>query len=112
LSTRINVPVPPGVARIQVQSPRIGDSGQEPLFWRPVGETRWTVVSHDEAIAVQGAATMEIALRPVGATRTATRRVGQSRLAPAARRLLTEVRDRALPSIHRIVHGGRSSRLG
>jgi hypothetical protein len=112
LSARIRVPVPPGIARIQVQVPRVEDSAEEAVFWRTVGENRrWKVVSRDETIAVQGGTTIEIALGPIEQTRGATHSAGQARLVPAARRLLTEVRDRALPSVHRIVRRGRSSRL-
>jgi hypothetical protein len=112
LSTRVSVPVPPEITRIRAIPPRIGDSAKERLFWRTVGESRrWNLVSSDETIAVQRGATIEIALGPIGATRTAIHRAGKPRLAPAARRLLTEVRDRALPSIHRIARRRHPSRL-
>jgi hypothetical protein len=112
LSTRVSVPVPPDITGIQVKSPRIKDSAEGRLFWRTIGEgRRWKLVSGDETIAVQGGAPIEIAVSPIRATRTPTHSAGKPRLAPAARRLLTEVRDRALPSIHRIARRRHSSGL-
>jgi len=106
LSKRVSVPVPAGTTQIQVQPPRSEESAEGALFWRTMGDDRgWTVASGREPIAVQGGTTVEFAPDPVGAIRTDPQSARPS-LAPAARRLLTEVRDRALPSIRRIARRG------
>jgi hypothetical protein len=111
LSKRVSVPVSPGTRQIQVEPPRIEDPAEEALFWRTIGKDRhWKIASPRETIAVQAGATIEIAYGPFGATRTEIHGAGAPRLAPVARRLLTEVRDRALPSIHRITRRELSSR--
>jgi hypothetical protein len=82
------------------------------LFWRAMpGDMRWRLAPALETIAVTAGATIEVASGPAGAGRTETSAVGGSRLAALARRVLTEARDRALPSIHLIARTRRSSRL-
>lgn len=106
LSKRVSVPVPEGTTRIQVERPWLEDSAEEALSWRTMAEDSWTVASRPETLAVQAGMTIEIASGPAGAPRTEALAAGPPRLAPVARRVLTEVRDRALPSIHRIARRG------
>jgi hypothetical protein len=112
LSKRISVPVSGGTTRIRVERPWLQqDSAEEPLLWRTTTEDRrWKVASASEAIAVRGGVTIEIASGPARAAGTETHGAGPHRLTPVARRLLTEVRDRALPSIHRLAGRERSRR--
>lgn len=111
-SKRISVPVPAGMTRIQVDRPWVEDSAAEPLFWRTMtDDRRWRIAPHPEAIAIQAGRTIEIASGPSGATLTEAHAAGPRRLTPVARRFLTEVRDRALPTIHRISRRWPSSRL-
>jgi hypothetical protein len=109
LSKRISVPVPPGTTQIQIDRPELEDSADQALFWRTMGEDRaWKVASRPEPIAVRPGVTIEIASGPAGSTRTEIHAAGRPRLTPIARRLLTEVRDRALPSIQRLARSGSS----
>jgi len=104
-SNRITVPLPEWTTQFQVDSPRGNDSAVESLYWRNVAteDRRWNVLTPVEPIVVRAGQTIEIACGAAGAIRSATCNVGPRRLAPVARRLLTEGRDRALPSIHRVV---------
>jgi hypothetical protein len=112
LSKRVGILVPPGTTRIQVERPWLVDSAEEALLWRPMTEDRrWTVASRPDGIAVQAGVMVEIASCPARSTRTETHDAGLHRLAPVARRVLTEARDRALPSLHCIANSRRPRRL-
>lgn len=106
LSKRVSVPVPGGTTQLRVERSWLEDSAEEQLSWRTMAEDSWTVASRLETIAVQAGMTIEIVSGPAGIPRTEAHAAGPRRLAPVARRVLTEVRDRALPSIHRIARRG------
>jgi hypothetical protein len=111
LSKRISLVVPDGTTRIEVDRPWLEDRAGEPLLWRTTsGDGRWKAASHPEAIAAPAGRSIEIVSSPSGAAGTETDGVGPLRLALVARRVLTEVRDRTLPSIHRFARRGPSSR--
>ena len=112
LSKQISVRVDRGTSRIQIERQGLYDSTDEVVFWRTTtGDRSWKISPRSEAIAVQAGTIVEIGSGPVGAARTEKHAAGSRRLAPVARRMLTEVRDRALPSIYSIARSGRSSRL-
>jgi hypothetical protein len=111
-SKRVTVPVPPGTTAIHVDRACTEDLGEETFFWRTrTGDHRWKVTSRSETFGVNSGETIEIASGPAGATATETHTAGRPGLAPVVRRLLTEVRDRALPSVHRLTSRARSSCL-
>jgi hypothetical protein len=111
LSKRVSVPVLEGTTRIHVERPWLEDSAEETLFWRTIAEDRsWKVALRPATFTVQAGLTIELASGPAATTQTESHDTGPLRLAPVARRVLTEGRDRVLPSIHRIVSRGRSSR--
>jgi hypothetical protein len=112
LSKRVSVPIPGGTTQIHVERPWLEDAAEEALIWRTVAEDRpWRVASPPDTIAVQAGVTIEIASGQAEATLPGTHGARPPRLAPVARRLLTEGRDRAFPSIHRIARRGLSRRL-
>jgi hypothetical protein len=112
LSRKISVPVPLGATRIQVIGPRLGESAADVLRWRSMtDDTRGTVAAPDELTDVRGGDTLEITSGIAAATRVETAPTARPRLGPVARRILTEVRDRTMPSIHRIARVGRSDRV-
>jgi hypothetical protein len=104
LSKRISVRVPSGTTEIHVERPWLENPAQEALSWRTLADDqRWKIPSRPETIAVQSGMTIELASgAAAGAPPSQTHSAEARRLAPVARRLLTEARDRALPSIHRI----------
>jgi hypothetical protein len=109
LSKRVTVPAREGTTHIRVERPWLEDASEEALFWRVVGaDGHWRVAVRPEGISVDDGATIEIASGSTGTTGTGTYSAESPRLAPVARRLLTEARDRALPSIHRIARLGKS----
>jgi hypothetical protein len=112
LSNRISVAVPEGTTQIQAQRTRPTDRDYEMLFWRSnTGQQGWSPVVPGQDISVQEGATVEIATGSASSTRAATCAQGRRGLTPVARRLLTEGRDRVLPSIHRLSRAVRSGRL-
>jgi hypothetical protein len=112
LNKRVSVPVPPETTEIRVERPWLEGLAEEPLFWRAMSrDGQWNVTAGRETIAVQSGATIEIASGLAGATQYERRSAWPPRLTPIARRLLTESRDRALPSIHRAARWARHSRL-
>lgn len=101
LSNRITVLVLEGTTQIRVQRPWLADFAEEALFWRVTGgDAPWHPAVHLEGIAVNAGTTIEIASGPAGVNRAEAYDAGPFRLTPVARRLLTEGRDRALPSIY------------
>jgi hypothetical protein len=110
LSKCASIPVTRGATQIQVERPWLTDPAQEPLFWRTsTGDRWWRAVPQPDAIAVQPGLTIEIASGAIAAAHCEALRTRLGSPAPVARRLLTEGRDRALPSIHRIARRGRCS---
>jgi hypothetical protein len=99
-SKRISVRVPHETSEIHVERPWLEQSNEEPLYWRG-SDRSWMAVPSAGIITVPAGATVEIASGRSDAHR-AHPRGGSPRLAAVARRFLTEARDRALPSIHRI----------
>jgi hypothetical protein len=100
LATRVSVRVPTGITSLVIERSWWGSRSEEQIFWRPNTDAKWTLVPRDGAIPVTPGTTVEISLAPASA-RIASDAAGSVRLAPVARRMLTEARDRALPSIHR-----------
>jgi hypothetical protein len=102
-SKQVSVPVPEGTTRIQLERPWLA-AAEEKLFWRATSQDcRWNEVPWQaETIAVPAGATIEVASGPAAVATARDAGAGPTRLAPVARRLLTEGRDRALPSLHRI----------
>jgi hypothetical protein len=108
-SKRVCLPVPEGTNQVQVERPWLDDSAEEVVFWRPADDDRvWRMAGHPETIAVKGGQSIEIASGPAAAGLTGVHLPGPLRLMPVARRLLTEGRDRALPSLHRFARIGRA----
>jgi hypothetical protein len=101
-SKRITVRVPAGTTQMRVERHWLQNSVEEALSWRASSDDSWTVLRDQETLAVHSGMTIEIASGRDGARRSETEVSGRRRLAPVARRVLTEVRDRALPSIRRI----------
>ncbi len=101
-SRRVSVSVPAGVTQLHVERPWTDDAMQEPIFWRDaIGPSPWHAVACPaQPITVGSGATVEIASGTAEVNRTPRQGGGPRRLGPVARRLLTEVRDRALPSMH------------
>ena len=111
LSRRVSVPVPEGTTGIQIERPWLDHSAVEALSWRSATNgPHWSAVSDPGPMAVKAGVTIEIASGAAGSTVTGSSGAGPRRLAPVARRFLTEIRDRALPAVHRIARRGRSSR--
>jgi hypothetical protein len=101
-SRRIDVRVPDGVHELRVEPASQQRSGDAPLYWRAHGAaTTWSIAPSTGSVVVSPGATIEIASGNAHAARVRPRS-GAPRLAAVARRLLTEARDRALPSIQRI----------
>jgi hypothetical protein len=110
-SKRICIPVPEGTTRIRVERPWLKHDGDEPLVWRAVTPGQvWNVVPHSEAIAAESGTVLEIASGSAPRARGEAPDVGPYRLAAVARRMLTESRDRALPSIHSMARSARRIR--
>jgi hypothetical protein len=106
-SNRVSVRVPPGTEYIQVERSNVG-SREGPLSWRiGTGNRPWSVAPPTGIIAAEADVTIEVACGAAVAGRVEARDAGGARLAPIARRLLTEGRDRALPSLRRIARRGR-----
>jgi hypothetical protein len=100
-SKQITVAVPEGMSRLEVNRPWLPGQGSEELSWRPIaGDRRWRTVLDQAVIGVEGGATIEIASG--GIERPIHGDAARPRLKPVIRRLLTEARDRVLPSVHRI----------
>jgi hypothetical protein len=110
LSKCISIQVTRGATQIQVERPWLKEPPQEPLFWR-TGARPWRALPDAGVIAVQPGLRIEIASGAIGTAPSDTLRMRPRSLAPMARRILTEGRDRALPSIQRIARRGRLARL-
>jgi hypothetical protein len=105
-SKQIAVAVPEGTTRLEVNRPWLPGQGREELSWRPIaGDRSWRTVVDQTDIDIADGATVEIASGGIeGAIHG---NAARPRLKPVVRRLLTEARDRALPSVHRIARGLR-----
>lgn len=109
---RVIVQSPDEPARVSVHRPWLIDGNDEPLRWRTVGvgDQRWTACRDNGGeIRAGTGAIMEIASGPMSEEDKApTYRLHLPRPAPLARRILTEGRDRALPSLRRALGSGLS----
>jgi hypothetical protein len=102
-SRRVAVAVPQGATHVAVERPWVTDQASEPLYWRTPGAAgSWTAAEERDRIRVPGGATIEIASGAAASVRADRRILRSPRLGPVARRLMTEGRDRALPSLYRL----------
>ena len=99
-SRRVSVKVPDGVTRIHVEHP---DGGDGTVCWKPASSEAWKVVA-GEHIPARANDELDILSGYGTSDRLSDGGSGRRRLAPVARarRLLTEGRDRALPSFRRL----------
>jgi hypothetical protein len=96
-SRRVAVNVPEGVAQIQVEAPIASDGT---LCWKPAAAVDWNIAA-DDMIPVSDGDQVDILSGYRTAAQLSQSRGGRPRLAAIARRLLTEGRDRVMPSFRR-----------
>jgi hypothetical protein len=108
-----SIPVPDGVTTVSIERPWLEHPTKEPLWWRTTAaDGRWRAVRDPQAIDITAAGVLEIRSGSVAAMNGGTHPHGSRRLVPIARRLLTEARDRAQPSIYRLAQTRRSGQAG
>jgi hypothetical protein len=111
LSKHVHVEVPEDTTQIRIERSWVKNFPSEVLRWRRASvDPRWHIASQGGGIIVEPGVTLEIASGPISNCPTKTDNAAV-RLAPVVRRVLTEARDRVLPSIHRIGGVGRSGSM-
>ena len=106
-SKRITIRLPEGVTSVHVERPWL-DAFEESLSWRSEN-THWNRVANPGNVVVPEGTSVEI-VSGVPQKTQRTNGSGPRRFRPVARRLLTEGRDRVLPSLHRIAGRQRTNR--
>jgi hypothetical protein len=109
-SNRVRIAVPDGIAHVQVASSICDDGrGSSSVRENSKGST-WSPIPTEGLIPVRPGDVIEIASGATEHPCVGTKR-HRLRLVPAVRRLLTEGRDRMLPSVRRVVDSTRSIRF-
>lgn len=97
---RASVRLPSDVEEVSVERRWLVEATDERLWWRGDDEG-WQCNGTSQVIEVRGGGNLDIASRPAGGITCVNGARSGRRAIPMARRVLTEARDRTLPSIHR-----------
>jgi hypothetical protein len=102
-SKRITVPIPLHTCKVRIVCPPVNQAPHDRVLWRTAGRNPiWQEHSSQDFLTVEPGTELEVVYDPPEQPTMELRAKRISRALPLARRLLTETRDRTLPSIHRI----------